>query len=160
MPPTRRRTQLHAQLGIPPTVSVIEFAASIIEALIRIQALARRYIVRRLYTSRRLTMRMNEYLGISGGAVPGRVRVGVDRPWSSFNFYQVRGRTGRDEYTGDAQLHMIDPTNPETEAWNALNVQGFLAWNPPEGMARNRAYRPGPYPIRRRHNPNLWGYRV
>ncbi len=142
MPPTRRRTQ-----------------ASIIEALVRLQAMARRYVARRLYRSLRFMIRMNEYLGLSGGAVPGRVRVGVDRPYTNpGGFYEVRGRTGRDEYTGDAQLHMIDPTNPETEAWNALNVQGFLAWNPPEGMARNRAYRAGPYPIRRRHARFMGNY--
>ena len=160
MPPTRRRTQLHAQLGIPPTVGVIEFAASIIEALVRIQAMARRYAARRLYRSLRFTVRMNEYLGRSGGAVPGRVRVGVDRPYPHpGGFYEVRGRTGRDEYTGDQQVHMIDPTTPAAEAWNALDVQGSLTWNPPEGMARNRAYRGPSYPIRRRHSSGF-PYRI
>ncbi len=136
MPATRRRTQLQ-----------VDSMRRQFRALIRIQALVRRYIVRRLYTSLRFTIRLNEYFGLSGGANPGRVRVGVDRPYTSFHFEDVRGRTGRDEYTGDAQLHMINP-NPFT---TAADVQGFLAWNPPEGMARNRAYRAGPYPVRRRH---------
>lgn len=145
MPVTRRRTQLHAQLGISPTASI----GTLFNALVHIQAVVRRYIVRRVYTSLRFTLRMNEYLGRSGGVVPGRVRVGVDRPWSSFNFYEVRGRTGRDEYTGDQRVHMIDNPNPVTEA---AGVDGALAWNPPEGLARNRVYREGPYPIRRRHS--------
>ena len=136
MPATRRRTQLQ-----------VDSMRRLLRALIRIQALARRYIVRRLYTSLRFSIRLNEYFGLSGGANPGRVRVGVDRPYTSFHFEDVRGRTGRDEYTGDGQLHLINP-NPFTIA---ADVQGFYAWNPPEGMARNRAYRAGPYPVRRRH---------
>lgn len=136
MPPTRRRTQLQ-----------VDSMRRQFRALIRIQALVRRYIVRRLYTSLRFAIRLNEYFGLSGGANPGRVRVGVDRPYTSFHFEDVRGRTGRDEYTGDAQLHMINP-NPFT---TAADVQGFLAWNPPEGMVPRNNHRPGPYPVRRRH---------
>ena len=134
----------------------MDFVESIINALVRIQALARRYIVRRVYTSVRFTMRMNEYLGRTGYHPRDRVRVGVDRPYNSFNFYEVRGRTGRDEYTGDMHVQMFEP-NPFTEA---AGVDGALDWNPPEGMARNRNYRAGPYPIRRRHNRNWWPYRV
>jgi len=117
------------------------------DALVRIQALARRYIVRRVYTSVRFTMRMNEYLGRTGFIRRNRVRVGVDRPWNNYNFFEVRGRTGRDEYTGDMHVTV------------AADV-GELDWNPPEGMARNRNYRAGPYPIRRRHNRNYWPYTV
>lgn len=155
MPATRRRTQLHAQLGISPTASI----RTVFDALVRIQALARRYIVRRLYTSLRFTVRMNQYLGRSSGANPGRgtrVRVGVDRPWNNYNFYEVRGRTGRDENTGDMHVRMFEP-NPFIVA---AEVDGALDWNPPESMARNRNYVAGPYPIRRRHNLNWWPYRV